>query len=216
MPKIICIGFQKTGTTSLAAALSGLGINVGDVHGKVYNGVNWKAGDVDKQVLDITLAELEQLEAIQDSPCVFLHQELDAAFPGSKFILTIRNTDSWLESYRKFFKDKCNPFQRWMYKIDQFSGNEDHFRKVYNDKNAEIIDYFKDRPNDFLILDMAKGDGWLELVPFLGQDFLKPFPHVNKMGVLNAKRKKLQRRNVITRFFYVITIIVLLVIWAYQ
>ncbi|WP_210183431.1 sulfotransferase, partial [Methylobrevis pamukkalensis] len=53
--KIFCIGFQRTGTTSLAAALTGLGYSVGYA-GKIVNQeVDWGRADVDEQVWQKTV-----------------------------------------------------------------------------------------------------------------------------------------------------------------
>lgn len=178
--KIFCVGFQKTGTSSLARALRALGYTVCDAIKPLLAEVNWLADGVDEAVRDKVLEIVADYDAIQDSPCAFLVEAFDEAHPGSKFILTTRDVDSWLESYRKFFPDLNNDLRGWMYGVERLSGNEARYRQIYREKTAEIIRYFADRPEDFLILDLAKGDGWLELVTFLGKDFLKPFPHVNK------------------------------------
>jgi hypothetical protein len=38
---------------------------------------------------------------------------------------------------------------------------------VYRLHRKNAVDYFKDRPNDFLIMDICAGDGWEQLCPFL-------------------------------------------------
>jgi len=216
MTKIICVGFQKTGTSSIAVALSRLGYTVGNPHRRVMDEMNWKSDDPYAQLKQIMLEVLAENDAVEDTPSAFFHREMDEAFPGSKFILTRRKTENWLRSFTRFFSDKFNGPRIWMYGVDRLTGNEKAICKVYEDKNQEIIDYFKDRPDDFLILDLENGDGWLKLVTFLGEDFLKPFPHENK-GMSGWRSKANQRRIfVITRIFYVITIIVLLAIWANQ
>ena len=41
--------------------------------------------------------------------------------------------------------------------------------------------YFRERPQDLLVLDFAKGDGWEKLCRFLGADIPESeFPHANK------------------------------------
>lgn len=180
MAKIICVGFQKTGTSSVDVALRRLGFQVGNASGVIARTQNWASETLDDDIVQKTLGVLDSVDAIQDSPCAFVYPALDIAYPGSKFILTMRDTDSWLKSYRNFFPDKNNGLRKWMYGVDRFSGHKDHYRQVFNQKNAETIDYFKHRPDDFLVLDLAAGDGWLELVSFLGKDILKPFPHANK------------------------------------
>jgi hypothetical protein len=126
------------------------------------------------------LSVVAGVDAIQDSPCAFLYRELDAAHLGAKFILTTRDTEDWLESYRRYFPDQNNALRHWMYGVDQLSGNEAKYREVYEGQMAEIIAYFADRPDDLLVMDLGKGDGWLKLVTFLGERALKPFPHANR------------------------------------
>ncbi len=178
--KIFCIGFQKTGTSSLAKALQGLGFTVGDAIKVLNRKVNWRAPDPRPEIVEKVLAVVQGVDAIQDSPNAFIYRELDAAHPGAKFILTIREAEAWLESYRRFFSDQNNPLRRWMYGVDRLSGNEATYRAAYNKQNAEIIKYFANRPNDLLVMDITKGDGWLKLVNFLGEGALKPFPYSNK------------------------------------
>lgn len=178
--KIFCIGFQKTGTSSLSNALNALGYSVGNSIKVLNRKVNWRAPDPRPEIVEKVLAVVDGVDAIQDSPNAFIYRELDAAHPGAKFILTLRDTDDWLESYRRFFTDRNNPLRRWMYGVDKFSGNKALYRAIYEAQNAEIIAYFADRPNDLLVMNIPKGDGWLKLVTFLGEDALKPFPHANK------------------------------------
>lgn len=178
--KIVCLGFQKTGTTSLTKALKTLGYDVGAAHTQLNREIDWSSGTLNADICQMVMDTTQNLDAIQDSPCTFLYKDFDTTFPGSKFILTVRDTGNWLESYRNYFPDGNNPLRRWMYGVDRFSGNEAQYRAVFERQNNEIMRYFSNRPEDFLIFDLAKGDGWLELVTFLGKEYLKPFPHANK------------------------------------
>lgn len=178
--KIFCLGFQKTGTSSLTKALQALGFSVGDAIGVLNQTVDWQAKDPRPEIVQKVLSVVESVDAIQDSPCAFLYRELDAAFPGAKFILTTRETEGWLESYRRFFPDANNPLRRWMYGVDRLSGHETRYREIFEAQNAKIVTYFAQRPDDLLMMDITKGDGWLKLVNFLGEAALKPFPHANK------------------------------------
>jgi len=89
-----------------------------------------------------------------------LYKELDRAYPGSKFILTVRDEVDWLRSVRDHFSWR-NPF-RWEWKTYPFT-NQIHrnnlrphdfdsltFLERYRRHNAEVIDYFKNRPDDLL------------------------------------------------------------------
>lgn len=213
MAKIICVGFPKTGTTSLGVALENLGFSVDLFRPETMEDADWESADVDTHLRNKVFRILDAHDAIQDAPCAFFHKEFDLAYPGAKFILTQRNTDNWIKSFANFFVGKTDRTRKWMYGIDRVAGNEDMLRQVYENKNAEIIDYFKDRPEDFLIMNLEQGDGWHELINFLGKDNLKPFPHEQKaVGGWNS-RKVRRLRRILTQAFYLVVVIVLLVIW---
>jgi len=60
-------------------------------------------------------------------------------------------------------------------------GNEAVYLERYERHNREVLEYFRDRPDDFLMMDFAAGDGWDKLCPFLGEKKPRqPFPHANK------------------------------------
>ena len=108
--QVIVVGTARTGTTSLAAALKKLGYNTANglghnyfienlypywteaVNAK-YNNVGrlYSAEDFDKFV--------GKYEAVTGWHCALMAEELVAAFPNAKVILTDRDPDEWVESY---------------------------------------------------------------------------------------------------------------------
>ena len=82
--KIFCVGFQKTGTSSLSMALQALGFSVGDAIRPLNRTVNWRASDPRPEIVEKVLRVVEGVDAIQDSPNAFIYRELDAAHPGVK------------------------------------------------------------------------------------------------------------------------------------
>lgn len=183
----------------MTIALQNLGYRVGAAHVKLNEVLDPHAADADEVVKAITLQCMHEHDALQDSPCPFMFEALDKAFPGSKFILTYRPVESWLISYAKFFQDENNPLREWMYGVPRFSGYEDTYKDIYETQNSQIRSYFKHRPEDFLELNLAEGQGWHELVAFLGPEMLPPFPHVNANTTgkgrqsVNSMRLKLRR-----------------------
>jgi hypothetical protein len=98
--KLFCIGFNKTGTTSLEKVLSDLGLRlpplglqVRDLVPAIFQG-DFKA--VTKFV--------SQYDAFQDNPFSqgVTYSQVDVLFPGSKFILTVREAESWYQSYCRY------------------------------------------------------------------------------------------------------------------
>jgi Sulfotransferase domain/N-terminal domain of galactosyltransferase len=185
--RLFGIGFQRTGTTSLDEAFQILG----------YDSAHWKSGDWAFQIWremnrwgsSITV---ERENALSDNPIPLLYDKLDVAYPGSKFILTIRDDDDWLRSVEKFWTYEGNP-QRWTWDGDPFSHkvhgiiygrvdfDADVFLTRYRRHNQEVMDYFRDRPDDLLVMRMGNGAGWPEICGFLGLPMPGvPYPHSNR------------------------------------
>ena len=55
---------------------------------------------------------LERFYAASDLPIPQLFLKLDSAYPGSKFILTIRDEGRWLESVKRHFDKQSNEFAK--------------------------------------------------------------------------------------------------------
>lgn len=187
-PKIFCIGFQKTGTTSLGRALQVLGYNVCGPVGVT----NPQFG---KRAKEWAMARLPYYDAFQDNPWPLLYKDLDLLCPGSKFILTTRNPRSWIRSMNKYFGDYEAAAEVWLY--GEGITPRRHPRacvKRYKQHNEEVRRYFADRPDDLLEMDFGKGHGWEELCAFLGHRIpASEFPRSNKSGSLPAE---LQRHTV--------------------
>jgi hypothetical protein len=174
--RIFGIGAHKTATTSLHNAFQILG----------YPSGHWKNAHWAKSIYNQILQEgrsltLEKCYALCDLPIPFLFRQLDVAYPRSKFILTTRPEKEWLESVRKHWNPEFNPQQAY-WKNDPFTKiihravyGQNHFDpevmiQKYRQHNADVLEYFKDRPDDLLVMDMADTltSPWAKLCPFLG------------------------------------------------
>jgi hypothetical protein len=177
--KVFCIGFHKTGTTSLETALTKLGYKVTGCFGT-------KDPDIANKVHEMAYAKVDKFDAFQDNPWPILYRELDERFPGSKFILTRRPTESWINSQVKDFATAETPMRRWIYGDNAGcpAGNEEIYKARYERHNREVQEYFADRPDDLLVIDLPNDDGWSRLCPFLGHPVPdEPFPHSNKASL---------------------------------
>ncbi len=184
--KVFCIGFHKTGTSSFTVAMRKLGYRVTGP-----NGVD--DPHIADHALEMALEKAKHFDAFQDNPWPLLYKELDQSFPESKFILTIRDTRSWINSQVKHFSTKTTPMRKWIYGRGCPEGNEQIYIERFNKHNKEVIEYFKERPKDLLIMDLTKGDGWNKLCPFLGLRVPElPFPNVNK----SSERKQFTLSNI--------------------
>jgi len=183
LKKVIVVGAHKTGTTSLASAMTSLGYRVA---GFIMPGLDLESlRGLDREqaraiVVDEASAMLESFDCAEDTPWWEIYPELDERFPGSRFILTIRDPDRWLESVLQHFGDENIVHHEWIYGTSSAKQDPDRYRAHYLRHNEAVREYFADRPDDLLVLDLAAGDGWPELCAFLGVP-VPPyeFPHAN-------------------------------------
>jgi hypothetical protein len=179
--KVFCIGFQKTGTSSMEKALQHLGYRVAGVFG-----VRTSFEELQRTYVETGLKAAAASDAVQDMPFPLMFRELDQAFPGSRFVLTMRDSDSWFRSISSHFNDTPSGLQQLTYGEDAPApvGHEARYRQVYEAHNAAVLDYFKDRPADLLVMDLQRGDGWEQLCPFIDEAVPNvPFAHANSAKV---------------------------------
>jgi hypothetical protein len=173
--RVFGIGMHKTATTSLHEAFRILGFDTAH-----WNSVRWAKAIWNEMITDGRSKTLERHYALSDLPITLLYDRLDRAYPGSKFILTTRDEASWIRSVEAHWS-RANGFRYTWTKENAFPlvihkalyGQEEFDRDVFLDRyrrhNQEVMEYFKDRPEDLLVLDMSRKDtGWLEVCRFLG------------------------------------------------
>jgi hypothetical protein len=172
--KIFGIGWAKTGTTTLRDCFRILGYTHHGHHLELV-------GDLDR-----VLRVAQNFETFQDWPWPLYYKELDQHFSGSKFVLTTRDSASWLRSYRNA-TDRQNPSKETLdarlriYGVPYPMITDAQLIERYERHNREVQQYFSSRPRDLLVVDWANGDGWEELCGFLARPIPKRrFPHANR------------------------------------
>lgn len=190
MDKVFCIGFHKTGTSSLNVALTQLGYSVTGPNGVGDPDI---AKNVDKLIEDL----VPQFDAFQDNPWPVVYKALDERYPGSKFILTIRNPEKWIQSQVKHFGSKVTPMREWIYGVGCPKGNEAIYLDRYNKHNQEVREYFAGRENDLLTLNLEDRLEWNSICDFLNKPIpARAFPQVNKASerTYSSQVKKWMKR----------------------
>ena len=174
--KIICVGMHKTGTTTMEHALTMLGYRVKRDTARLT--IPILRGDYDKAV-----RLLRDYDAVEDVPWFMIYKELDQRIPGCKFILTLRNEENWYKSICRHVADLNSAHSEWIFGRGKglVKDHKENTLEVYRKHIASVHDYFKDRPDDLLVLRLEDGEGWEKLCPFLGKEIPEtPFPHANK------------------------------------
>lgn len=175
--KIFGIGLSKTGTTSLHHAFQELGFE-----SKHFPKI--------PETFAGHFRCLNRYDAACDISIVPYYPQLDAAYPGSKFILTVRNIDERLQSMERWWSRKHHPTEYKIrvriavFGIHTFNANR--LRYVYQKYVRDVEEYFKDRPEDLLVMDICGGEGWDKLCPFLN----KPIPSSNFPFMVPGSKRK--------------------------
>ena len=184
--KIFGIGLTRTGTTTLAAALTALGMNT----------LHWTNSLTCELISD---DDLHLFDAFTDTPVCTAFEKYYYMFPASKFIYTMRPLDSWIDSMNRHWRRalgicEFSEFQRQLGTPHTFRFgsefcriqrvlylNHAELRQANEAYDQRVRRFFSDKPKDrFLAFNVFEGHGWRELCEFLGSKApALPFPCEN-------------------------------------
>ena len=178
--RTFCIGLNKTGTKSLACAFEMLGLRALHDSSRATAAIERASA----QGLPL-LTDIDAFDCYTDAPFYRWYRQLDAQYPGSRFIMNTRDTEAWVRS-------RINHDQRWNTRRRAVEDpprpcDREHLIAFKQRKEREIITYFADMPERFMVLDICGGQGWQELCGFVGlplprtsNDSVPPFPFENR------------------------------------
>jgi hypothetical protein len=182
-PRVFCIGLNKTATSSFHEAMGILGLR--SLHG---GGPDWGGDKVNRAVRD-ALQEGRPLlsgidpafDAFSDIGSLARHFDLlDQQYPGSRFVLTVRPIDQWIESRRRHVERNVRRREAGEYKGKFLVVNEDGWRKEWHRHVDRVGRHFAGR-DDFLEVDLTAGVGWDPLCKLLDlPEPSVPFPWANR------------------------------------
>jgi hypothetical protein len=195
-PKVFCLGFQKTGTSSIREALTFLGYRVGGYASfrEYHDRSDLTLAELRERVLEVA----DEFDAFQDSPWPIFYKELDAKYPNSKFILVIRRTEDWIRSAVDDFGDYDSVIRQLIYGVGHPKGHEEIWIERYKRHNREVQEYFQNRPQDLLVLNLNQGEvTWQNVCGFLGHEVPDiPWPHVNTK---QSKKRLMFKQRLLNR-----------------
>jgi hypothetical protein len=153
---IFHIGRGKTGSSSLYRALNLLGIPCSH-HNIEINPEIYGLWDKDLREGIKPNFNMVKYKAFTDHSIFTRHFKLlENLFDQAKFILTIRELESWLDS-----KDN-HVFLKYGYHIDKEKQSVNYNKHVSN-----VLNYFiGDKKDKLLIMNIIDGDGYEKLCPF--------------------------------------------------
>jgi len=172
MRKVFCIGFHKTGTSSIGLALEALGYRV--------TGPNFVNDPrIHRELWALARPLIDKYDGFQDNPWPILYRQIERAVPDAKFILTYRDPEDWLRSVRSFFGSHSTPMREIVYGYGSPEGNVDIYLDRYHTHYAEVCRHFSDQPERLLRINLFEGDGWPKICSFLDKQTPDvKFPHV--------------------------------------
>ena len=162
--KIFGIGLTRTGTTSLTEALRILGYSA--------------------KHLPMSYHDIENYDASTDTAVAARFPILDIFYPNSKFILTTRDKYNWIDSAASLVRNHNDPLwllesRAILYKTIVFDRNK--FLDAYDNYHDFVTNYFKNRPNDLLVLYLNDTNKWDKLCNFLNKSIPNvEYPYLNK------------------------------------
>lgn len=203
--KIFCIGMNKTGTTSLLYEFVRNGITTGNQREGELLLPKYINGNI-KPILNYC----KKGRFFQDIPFSIpnFYKILDKEFPNSKFILSLRNSaDEWYDSLVRFhtktkligipnklptsdeLKLSDYVYKGWAYDahntIYNVSHNDPYNKDIlistYENHKKDVIEYFKNRNNDLLVIDLSDMKSYGKFKNFFGiKNNFTNFLHENK------------------------------------
>ncbi|WP_376691947.1 sulfotransferase family protein [Wenzhouxiangella sp. EGI_FJ10409] len=174
-PKVVGVGFSKTGTSTLAECLRTLGYRHCSFNREltraVANGETMSA-----------LEKLRGFDSAADWPWPFLYREIDQTYPDTLFVLTVRrDAMTWVQSLkRQAEKRPGSPYREVVYGRRHPHGHEEEMIARYEAHNSAVRAYFSSEPGRLLEVCWETGSGWGELCEFLDKPNPNlPLPHAN-------------------------------------
>lgn len=187
--KIFCVGMNKTGTTSMAKLFKEMGLAVGSQRPAELLIKDWGKSDYSSLIKYVKYKGV----AFQDVPFSLPNtfKVLDREFPNSKFILTIRDSpEVWYRSLTTFhikmfgkngnlpseedLKDANYVYPGWAWEMSQLqnpTGNNIYDREMlirsYIDYNNAVMNYFKDKPEKLLVINLKEEEALEKICEFL-------------------------------------------------
>jgi hypothetical protein len=181
--KIFAVGFAKAATTSLHSLFMSLGL-------PSYHGVRWRSCE--------NLWLLRAFDCFSDGIPKDL-AKLDRLFPGSKFILQVRDLESWVYS-------RLGHIERHKKKIPNYrvgpdwDTTEEAVKCWILNRNRHhlfVLEYFADRPDDLMVVNFIRDpSAGTRVANFLGYEgnFDRPVENVNPDKKTPASHVELLRK----------------------
>jgi len=183
---------NKTGTMSLAKVMRLQGFTFGNQRQAELLFDYWVKRDFRR-----IIRYCHTTEFFQDVPFSYPYTfiVMDQAFPGSKFILMVRDSaEEWYESLIRFhgklwgngnvpptaedlknatYTYKGSPYHA-RFRVHNVKEDDPYNKEIlidyYNTHNKNVLDYFRHRPDDLLVINLKNSEDYNIFCRFIGRD----------------------------------------------
>jgi len=197
--RVFCVGMNKTGTSSLNHCFRTLGIQpVASPPVLRRAGIEAVKAILERGDHEPALRLAVDYRGFEDRPWNMgdMYRRLDERFPDSKFILTVRDPDTWWRSVSHWI-GVTKPRIAETYRLHLGAGSLDRDEMVrgYLAHNDRVQAHFAGTDR-LLVMDIEKGAGWEALCEFLGLAVPRvPFPHANRQAYTETDRLLFRNRR---------------------
>ncbi|KAF7352156.1 putative nad dependent epimerase dehydratase [Mycena venus] len=203
--QVLVLGFSRTGTSSTRIALEKLGYN------ETNHGFTVATRPLEMEMWTEAInakffgkgkpygrAEWDQLlghcMAVTDMPHLLFAEELIAAYPEAKVVLTTRDVDRWWKSFKdtvgvvlaspegefSALLESSGDREFWFLAFNAMFGTDNVTEEVAKKRYIEYYEEVRSLVPKERLLEYRVGEGWETLCTFLEKDVpAEPFPNVN-------------------------------------
>lgn len=207
MSKVFVLSLHRSATQSTVELLRGAALRTCHWPARVA-GVDYQAQvegietQLDK-IVRLLHPVIESHDALADVPFPALYRELDAQYPGSRFIAIRRHPADWIRSVRKHCGGRAlDPYERVQYwsclesrpaSLDEVS--DDELLQMHRRHHERMLAHFRGR-DDFLLADMPAEDLGERISDFLGVP-ARRFPLVDYKRTVTVSKSDRHRFHVL-------------------
>ena len=183
--RIFILGMPKTGLSTIMGALQSKGYKVCSSPNRIYgrNIAELKASFRKKVKQEL----YTKYDVFLDLPWQLEYKWLFQNFPNSYFILTVRETESWLKSYMLQFSGSHQALHYWAFGDAVFEARSEEIKVFYESFNKEVKQFFEGK-NKFTVLNMPDQLTWDSLGLAIGEDL--------GSGALPLRNSKSNRKTI--------------------
>ena len=177
-PRVFGIGLNKTGTSSLHEALTILGYRSLHWGGPPVDG--WWSGPGRRATPALPTSTRTSTPSPTSSRSTGNFELVDQQYPGSRFVLTVRPVEEWLESRRRHVERNRVRKAAGEYDGVFLEVDLDGWRAEFDDHCAAVRSYFASR-TDYLEIDLTERPSWTPLCELVGEPVPdQPYPWANR------------------------------------